>query len=285
MRVARMGVGLAAVVVLASCDVANLEECTDVCTKVDQCGASPPEATFGSLGTGSSGSAGLDCAANCTNPDEAVFSGYSDCQMECILGVECDEVDRCWNTNSEVYAEYCLGGRELEDVAPGEGDAQPDNGTNTGSQQADDLVDDPAVEAAVQDDDFDVNYGDSPPQIGGLYKVSGSIDESSNARPEGSPIETQICFWQQESLQGGAEVKYCEHGVPGEASAPITGDGSDFTVFFEYPDQATILFSGAVSGDGSVTAAEALVVYLHGMDIWEHSNTDWTPMGECSGCP
>jgi hypothetical protein len=276
------GVGAVA---LVGCDVVNVEQCTDVCSKVDQCGANPPAATFGALGTGTSGSAGLDCAANCTDAENAVFSGYADCQMTCILESECGDIDACWNTNSAVYAQFCLADRDLPEVKPGTDDPVPGNGSNTGSTGADDLVDDPAVEAAVEGDDFDVNYGDAPPQIGGLYKVSGSIDESSNARPEGSPIETQICFWEQESLQNGTEIKYCEYGVPGVATAPVIGDGSDFTVFLEYPEQATILFSGAVNGDASVTGAEALVVYLHGMDIWEHSNTNWEPMGECSGCP
>jgi len=280
----RFGVLSGALGLAIGCEVANVEQCTDVCTKVDQCGANPPEATFGNLGTGSSGVAGIDCAANCVDPENRVFTGYADCQMDCIIGAECGEVNDCWNTGSAIYAEFCLAGRELEDVRPGTDDPAPSNGSNTGSTSADEVVDDPAVEAAVEDGGYDVNFGDNPPTIGGLYQVSGQIDEASNARPPGSPIETQICFWGQESLQGGSEVQYCEYGVPGTAKAPIIGDGSDFTVFLEYPEIATILFSGAVNQDATVSDAEALVVYLHGLDIWELSHTSWTPMGECGGC-
>ena len=269
---------------LYGCDVATLEECSDVCGKVDECGANPPDAVFGNLGSGSSGSAGVDCAANCIDEENRVFLGYADCQMECIIGAECGAVNDCWNTSSATYAEYCLADRNLPDVAPDSGDPQPGNGSTTGSTDADEIVDDPAVEAAVEEDDFDVNYGDNPPTIGGLYSVSGTIDDAMNARPIGSPIETQICFWDQATLAGGDEVNYCEFGVPGTASAPVIGDGADFTTFLEYPGLATILFSGAVNGDGSIDDAEALVVYLHGIDIWEQSHTSWTPQGDCSGC-
>lgn len=277
-------VALFPLIALVGCDVETLEECSEVCGKVDECGANPPDAVFGNLGTGSTGSAGLDCAANCVDEENRVFLGYADCQIECIIGAECGAVNDCWNTSSATYATYCLADRDLPDVAPDSEDPQPSNGSNTGSTDADEIVEDPAVEAAVDEAGSDVNYGDNPPTVGGLYQVSGAIDDAMNARPIGSPIETQICFWDQSQLAGGSEVNYCEFGVPGTASAPVIGDGADFTVFLTYDELATILFSGAVNGDGSIDNAEATVVYLHGIDIWELSYTDWSPQGDCSGC-
>ena len=198
-------------------------------------------------------------------------------------------MQQCWDVSSDVYASYCLTDVETKPIEPpAEEDPGIENGTNTGSEKADDIVDNPAVEEAVENGDFDVNFGDNPPIIAGLYDVDGTIDESSNARPEGSPIITSLCFWGQESLSNtdGALTNYCENGVAGELTAPITGDAStgDFTMYFEYPGQATILFSGTVNPDQTMSQVEALVVYLHGIDIWEHSYTDWVPTGECSGC-
>ena len=45
-----------------------------------------------------------------------------------------------------------------------------------------------------------------------------------------------------------------------------------------------MLFSGTVDEAGNMTSdVEALVVYLHGTDIWEHSFTTWSLDGDCEG--
>ena len=283
--------GLVAVFLAAGCttktDVETLLECADICTKVEECDVTPPELAIGNLSNPTEVGA-VDCAANCVQ-EERAFYGYSDCQITCLSAEACGTMQQCWDVSSDVYASYCLTDVETKPIEPpAEEDPGIENGTNTGSEKADEIVDNPAVEEAVENGDFDVNFGDNPPIIAGLYDVDGTIDESSNARPEGSPIITSLCFWGQESLSNsdGALTNYCENGVAGELTAPITGDENtgEFTMYFEYPGQATILFSGTVNPDQTMSQVEALVVYLHGIDIWEHSYTDWVPTGECSGC-
>jgi len=199
-------------------------------------------------------------------------------------------MDQCWDVSSDLYAQYCLDGRQTPPVAPGESDPQPSNGTTTGNATADDIVDNPAVEAAVEGaganagGDFVVNYGDTPPEINGHYKAVGTIDESSNARPVGSPINTTLCFWDPVAGEEGTDINYCEDFVPGSDRAPMTGSGDNFTIYLQYDNQATILFSGTVDTDGNPTNVEALVVYLHGVDIWELSHTDWEYDGVCDSC-
>lgn len=258
------------------------EDCTDVCTKVSDCGVEGPSAQIGNM-TSDEAPAEVDCGVNCIQDDRAYY-GYSDCQMTCIVESDCDKVADCWKANSETYAEFCLSDRDTVPIEPGDDDAQSDNGTTTGSTDADDITEDPAVMVAVEDGDYDINYGDTPPDITGEYDVYGTIYESMNARPEGSLIDTTICFWGQTTLSDGTEATYCEHGVEGEPTAPITGSGDDFTVYLEYEGLATILFSGTVDGDGHITESEALVVYLYGVDVWEQSHTTWTYTAECDGC-
>lgn len=263
-------------------------ECALVCGQVELCEASPPAITIEGVAGGSSGSAGVDCAANCVQEDMRAYYGYSDCQIECLQNSECDAMNDCWDVESETYANFCLDGRETTPVAPGEDDPQPSNGTTTGNADADDIVDNAAVEAAVEaageDGDFVVNYGDTPPDIVGYFHATGQIDESSNARPVGSPINTHLCFWDPEPSADGTMINYCEDNVPGEDRAPITGSGDSFTIYLQYDGQATILFSGTVDGDGNPTDVEALVVYLSGVDVWELSHTDWEHQGECDSC-
>jgi hypothetical protein len=292
---------LSGVIFSIGCDAAKdavdqasdmLGECPSVCAAVQECGVTPPSPAidFGGLADGLPDIAALDCATNCVQEDRA-FYGYSDCQIECLLGEGCGTMADCWDVSSDAYASYCLADVDTTPVAPEEGTEEAeaiDNGTNTGSEDADSIVDNPAVEESVEDSDFDVNYGNNPPSIEGVYSVDGSIDESSNARAPGSPIVTSICFSGQQSLTGGSELNYCETGVPGTATAPVTGSGNDFTIYLEYPGAAAILFSGSVIGDPTaptgVENAEAMVVYYHGIDIWEHSWTDWVREGECTGC-
>ncbi len=273
-------VGVAALV--TGCDNADkLAECGEVCSKVEECGnLSPPTPEIPGLdGGGSTGSAGADCAANCAQPD-ASFYGYADCQVECLQKEDCGTMQGCWDATTDVFAKYCGG-----DAPPvGEGSEDPGNGTQTGSSGADDAVSNPAVEEAVDGSDFVVNTGSTPPSLEGLFSVSGEIYESNNARPVGSRIATELCF--HNLANGGSDITidYCEYGVPGIVSAPITGSGNDFTMYFVYPQQATILFSGSVSDDGtSVTGAEALVVYTYTIDTWEKSSTDWNLEAACDG--
>ena len=269
------------------CDVLTdkadeIAECSDVCTRIDECGVQPPPVTFGSFSDGS-GVEALDCAANCVQDDRALY-GYSDCQIECVQNADCNKMADCWKAKSDTYAEYCLKGRDIPAVEPDPADPEPSNGSNSGSEKADDLLEDPSSEVAVDESDFDVNFGDDPPDITGLYRVKGEIDESDNARPPGSVIDTTVCFWGQEALAKGSETNYCEYNVPGDAAAPVTGSGNEFTIFLEYPGAATLLFSGTVGDDGTIDQAETLVVYTHAVDVWEHSVTAWEHQGQCDSC-
>ncbi len=259
-------------------------ECALVCAQVELCEATPPAITLEGIAGGSSGSSGVDCAANCVQEDMRAYYGYSDCQISCLQEAECGDMNGCWDVKSDIYAEYCLDGRETTPVGPGDDDPRPGNGTDTGNADADDIVDNVAVEAAVEDGDFVVNYGDTPPDIVGYYHATGQIDESSNARPVGSTIDTHLCFWDPAPSADGTMINYCEDGVPGDDRAPITGSGDNFTIYLQYDGQATILFSGTVDADGNPTNVEALVVYLSGIDIWEMSHTDWEHQGVCDSC-
>lgn len=274
-----------------SCDVVGnavedaIEHCADACAVVSECNATPPEPTFGNLGSGATGEEGVDCALGCAGEDREL-RGYSDCQIECIVGETCDTVQDCWSAESEVFARWCLQEVDVPQVEPDPGE-EPSNGTVSGSKEADKLLKNPAVAIAVddsEDDGFVVNFGDQPPQLLGRYAVSGKIDESANARPVGSPIETTICFWDRTESGEGVSISYCEDGVPGEDSAPLTGTNEAFTAYFEYPGQATVLFSGAINEDGTLSKVEALVVYTYATDVWELSHTDWEPIGECDSC-
>jgi len=272
---------------LASCDLLPVDVdkvgvCSDVCTRVDECGATPPSPQFGNF-NGSSGEAGLDCAANCAQ-DEAALYGYSDCQLDCLQDAPCGKIDECWQPKSDTYAKYCLADRDIPEVQPDPTDPTPSNGSESGNQDADEALDDPSVEIGVDDAEFDVNYGDEPPMIVGRYDVYGTIDEAENARPPGSLIDTSLCFWDQGDKGKGPAVNYCEDYVPGTAAAPVTGSGDEFTVYLEYPGQATLLFSGKVNGQGKIVSAETLVVYTYGTDMWEHSVTDWSYVEECNSC-
>ncbi|MFM2244406.1 MAG: hypothetical protein RL071_480 [Pseudomonadota bacterium] len=275
--VAVLGLGL------AGCDPEAAEkaaECTDVCSKVEECGATPPSpgGLFGDAG--STGNAAADCAANCVQEDSNKY-GYADCQIDCLLNVECGQMNDCWDATSDVFDQYC--GGNTTPVAPDDSAAgEIENGTNTGSSEADEAVDNPAVEGSVDGSGFVVNYGDNPPQIAGLFDVAGSIDDSSNARAPGAQILTQLCFHNQQAGSSGTTTDYCESGVPGIVSAPITGEGNNFTMYFTYPGQATILFSGSTDDAGAISGdVEALVVYLYSTDVWEHSFTGWANAGDC----
>ena len=214
-------------------DVDQVGICSDACSRVDECQASPPSPQFGNY-AGESGEASLDCAANCVQTDAPLY-GYSDCQLDCLLDAPCEQMNDCWKPKSELFAQYCLADRDIPAVQPKDDDPPASNGSNSGSNDADEVLDDPAAEVAVDEADFDVNFGDQPPVINGRYNVYGTIDESDNARPPGSLIDTTLCFWGQEGDANGNVVTYCEDYVPGRAAAPVTGSGNDFTVYLEYP--------------------------------------------------
>ncbi len=263
--------------------------CSTVCSKVNECGnkVNPPAAQS-IFGKGETGNDTVDCAVTCVDPEGAVKHGYSDCQIRCLkaASTSCDEMNDCWKTRSELYKQYC-GKRENKPIDIDNGDDEVDNGSSSGNTEADEILDDDAVNGAVDDSDTHIYGGDTPPEISGLYTVIGAIDKSENARPRGNPIETSICFWgMSTNLAGGPEIHYCENGVYGTASAPITGNSDKFTIYLDnYSGGATILFSGKASDGGKkVSDAEALVVYTFGTDIWEHSVTQWQRTGSCSGC-
>lgn len=256
--------------------------CADLCTKVEECGTlSPPAAQLPvDTDTEIPSNGAVDCGVNCVQPDSA-FYGYADCQLDCLESEACGGMQDCWDATTDTFAKYCSG--DAPEVTA-EAGSEPSNGTNTGSAGADSAVDNPAVEEAVEGAGFVVNTGDDPPDLSGVWNVYGTIDESSNARPVGSTIGTELCFHNLTASSSDITIDYCEYGVPGIVSAPITGTGNDFTMYFVYDGQATILFNGTLSDDGAtVDAAEALVVYTYTIDTWEHSFTDWTLQGACDG--
>ncbi len=273
-----------------------VQTCGTVCAKIEQCDVSPPKAklTLGNTGNGQVDEIFSNditaCATNCAAPNHEKY-GYSDCQIACIKGESCGKVDDCWDLSSSAYAKYCkptikpIPGVNNQNATGGMmtggsmNEITIDNNTATGNEDVDRLIEQPAVNNAIVESDTPVNVGDTPPKLAGHYSVMGSIDRASNARPEGSPINTGICFADTEETLTGTYVTYCEDGVPGIGRAPIVGNANKFSVFFEINGApVTILFSGEISGDdSSVPAAEALVTYTYGLDIWEHSVTGWIP--------
>jgi len=291
-----------AILSLSSCDElkAALEdasgECLEVCSRIAECEGDvhPPQPDLpGDLGMGDIELPSVAaCATNCVDATNREFNGYSDCQIECIVGVgECGDIDACWSVTSDAYAEYCLADRETTPVGDEDGD-EPDNGTTSGSSGADIVVTNPAVEASVEGSGTVVHFGDSPPpEIVGLWRAEGQIDSQSNARPVGSAINTNLCFFDLTSTDEGPEISYCEKGVtdasgdPLTDTAPITGDEEGgWTIYLEFDGVGSIIFSGILDEGATVMEdVDALVTYYHGIDIWEHSTTKWGTEGEtCS---
>lgn len=250
--------------------------CRALCAQLSECGASPPSI----VGALSGDSSPDDCRAHCEAPNSAMY-GYADCQVDCLLEASCPTMDACWDATSDPFEAAC-GGRSSP-VAPDETTAENiENGTVTGSALADLLVDNPAIAVAVDGAGFVIHYGDRPPAPTALIEVAGAIDESSNARPAGSAITTELCLHNFASAPAGATIDLCEGGIPGIAETPITGQGEDFTLYVHYPGYATILFSGSVNEEGLFPEnVEALVVYLYSIDVWEHSFTSWRSIGDC----
>jgi hypothetical protein len=222
------------------------------------------------------------CAANCPNEANRVFSGYSDCQIECILDTSCGSINDCWNVSSDKYADHCIT------------DPPPPAVPEDDDSEFADAVDNPAVEEAVDSSGTPIYSGGEPPDMTGMWSpVEGEIDVSSNARAPGSPINTSLCFWDADPDDG--MLNYCEAGVYGPdgnvmtSTAPISGDGGDgwsTIIEFEYDGAivASIIFSGNRAGGtaAEMDSVDALVTYYQGLEIWEHSFTKWTLGGTCS---
>ena len=283
---------LSALGMLPACD--KLDEalmCAPACENVQTCGeeVSPPtmDLGIGDLDLGVEAPSLVDCAVNCTS-DNRVTLGYSDCQIACIESEACGDINGCWNVTSDVYARHCTIDTAPIEATPSDSGEEPAvaEGTISGSSAADAIMDNPAVEESVGSSDTPIFFGSNPPELEGGWRASGSIDESSNARPAGSPIDTEICFFNQGlAADGSPEVSYCEKNNPMIATAPITGDGSNWTLYLEFDTTGSIIFSGSMEeGATSISAVDALVTYYHGLEIWEHSFTDWSRSGDCS-CP
>lgn len=287
-------VGLFGLATVSGCDIDELKDaleegvgtCLEPCAKVAECdNASPPAPALpGNFGEGVElpSNPVVDCAINCGNADTRVFNGYSDCQLDCVSEASCDNVNDCWDVRTSRYADYCI-----DDPPP---PAVPEEDDSEFA----DAVDNPAVEEAVDSSGTPIYAGGDAPDMTGFWNpVSGAIDVSSNARPVDSPINTKLCFWDEDTADG--MLNYCEVGVRNSdgsvmtSTAPISGDGADgwtTIIEFEYPEGsgdivASIIFSGLRDG-GTATEmsdVDALVTYYQGLDIWEHSFTDWTLEG------
>ena len=273
---------------------AAVGQCSDVCTRISECEAevdAPEPQLPGELGfEGYELTEAAACVTNCVDEVNRTFNGYSDCQIECILGVdECGDVNACWDVSSEAYAEFCLVDRESTPVTD---DGEVDNDTTTGSAVADLVVSNPAVEIAVEESGTLIHFGDAPPkEIATLWKAEGVIDSSSNARETGSPINSELCFFDMDETDTGWQISYCEVGVVGSDgepltdTAPITGtEDGEWTIYLEFDSVGSIIFSGMLEEEAtSMEDVDALVTYYHGLDIWEHSTTSWETEGEtCS---
>tara|TARA_B100000530_G_C15885781_1_gene459331 strand:- start:392 stop:1339 length:948 start_codon:yes stop_codon:yes gene_type:complete len=267
--------------------------CGEACANIQICGdeVSPPEPSLpGGLGNPDVELPSIaECAANCAAPNR-VELGYADCQIACIENSSCGQINDCWNVSSARYSSFC--DIETTPIEPSEEEASSiDNDTTTGSAAADSITDNPAVEESVESSGTVLHYGDDPPAaIANLWTAAGTIDASSNARDVGSPINTRLCFYDMTETAEGWEVSYCEQGVvdgsgnPLSATAPITGEGDGWSIFLEFPGTGSIIFSGELAeGASSMSDVDALVTYYHGMEIWEHSYTDWNTSGDsCS---
>ena len=285
--------GVLCIPLLSSCDklLDALLLCGEACTNIETCGdsVSPPsmDLGIGDFDLGVEAPSVVDCAANCSS-ESRVTLGYSDCQIECISSETCDSVNECWDVTSPTYSSYCVVDTAPVEAAATEDGSEPDvaAGTTTGSSAADSIIDNPAVEESVAESGTDIFFGSSPPNLEGKWAAVGTIDESRNARPVGSPIDTEVCFFDQTTTSDGSpQLSYCEKGNPSTSTAPLIGDGSGWTMFLEFAGQGSIIFSGEVM-DGTTTMdpVDALVTYYHGLDIWEHSDTRWETAGACE-CP
>jgi hypothetical protein len=274
--------------------------CGEACANIEYCSddVTPPsmDLGIGDVDLGVEAPAAVDCAVNCAGEDRVTL-GYSDCQIDCITSEACGKINDCWDVTSSVYANHCpvdtvpVESAEPPPADPADTAAPPPEveiaeGTESGSSEADSILDNPAVEESVEESGTDIFFGSTPPNLEGKWTAKGEIDISSNARPAGSPINTEICFYDQEILADGSpQLSYCERGNPATATAPLTGTGGGWSMFLEFPGTGSIIFSGVrEEGTASMAEVDALVTYYHGLEIWEHSLTAWEQIDVCS-CP
>jgi hypothetical protein len=268
--------------------------CGEACLNIDSCSAevTPPSMAMGlgDVDLGVDAPAAVDCAVNCAS-DDRVTLGYSDCQIQCITNEACGGINDCWDVTSATYASYCtVETTPVEPAPPATDDPEVPveiaEDTTSGSADADTILENPAVEESVAESGTDIFFGSTPPDLQGKWTAVGAIDTASNARPVGSPINTEICFFDQEILADGSpQLSYCERGNPATATAPLTGAGEGWTMFLEFPGTGSIIFSGRLEeGTASMSEVDALVTYYHGLEIWEHSNTAWERVDDCA-CP
>jgi hypothetical protein len=290
-----------AIPLLSSCD--KLEElaedvagaaltCGAACENIQSCDGqvSPPtmDLGFGDVDLGVEAPSLVDCAVNCSS-DSRVTLGYSDCQIECIESESCGNINSCWDVTSDVYASYCpVEDKPVEPAPVPEGEPEPEiaEGTTSGSEEADGIIENPAVEESVEASGTDIFFGSDPFDISGKWLAVGEIDDARNARPIGNPINTDLCFHSLDTSDpANPQISYCERGTPPQDTAPITGSGDNWSIFLEFPGTGSIIFSGTVNEDGeSMNEVDALVTYYHGLDIWEHSFTDWDRSEESCTC-
>ncbi len=285
---------VAVIPLLSACDKLKdaLMTCGMACENVQSCDGTvtPPsmDLGFGDVDLGVETPGLVDCAANCSS-DDRVMLGYSDCQIECIEAETCGTINGCWDVTSDTYAKYCpVEDKPVEAAPVPEGEPEPEiaEGTESGSSEADEIMDNPAVEESVDASGTDIFFGSSPYDISGKWLAQGEIDDARNARPVGSMINTDLCFHSLDTSNPSTpQISYCERGAPPEDTAPITGSGNNWSIFLEFPGTGSIIFSGTVNEDGeSMDQVDALVTYYHGLDIWEHSFTDWNRAEESCTC-
>jgi len=283
-----------AIPLLSACDklMDALEQCGEACANIQACGdeVSPPtmDLGFGDVELGVEVPSIADCAANCS-ADNRITLGYSDCQIECITGEACGSVNGCWDVTSDTYASYCpVEEKPVKPAEVPEGEPEPEiaDDTTSGSSEADEIIENPAVEESVEASGTDIFFGSSPYDISGKWLAIGEIDDARNARPEGSPINTDLCFHSLNTEDpSNPQISYCERGTPPQDTAPITGSGNNWSIFLDFPGTGSIIFSGTVNEDGeSMDDVDALVTYYHGLDIWEHSFTKWERAEESCTC-
>jgi len=259
----------------------TLETCSIGCSRVQDCGASPPIPDYGMGVVESTGFEGLDCAAGCADENRSKI-GYSDCQLECLETADCDSIQDCWNAGSAVFAEYCAS--DAPQVGPSDG-VDFDNGSTTGSTAVDEAVENPAVKDAVEQSGFTINFGDSPPEMDdGVFYLDWVIAEQNNSRAVGTGSPQDICLWENET-DPEANWKYCQIGG---LSLDLHWIGKDDLFTLVVVDD---LYQGYISGrveqgdsGTQLVDVQTLFVYLWGPDIWEKQtwSADWVDeIGQC----
>ena len=274
---------------LAGCDEVKdaladtLDTCATGCARVQECGATPPVPDYGFGNAESTGFEGLDCAAGCAEEDRAKI-GYADCQLECLENADCANMQDCWNAGSETFAAFCSS--DAPEVAPPD-DQSFENGSVTGNEAVDRAVENPAVKDAMEDSEFPIHFGDSPPDMDdGVFYLEWVIVDQRNSRPVGfgETFPQDICLWENESPTD-ADWTYCQiYGL----SLGLHWVGHDDLFTLVVVDE---MYQGYISGrvvqDGDTTRlveVETLWVLMWGPEMWERQTweAEWVAdIGEC----